>query len=201
MPRRSTGLYPPDGAGHRARGEVLAQGDGGSVVKAISLTQPWATLVALREKRIETRSWTTSYRGPIAIHAAKAMPDYAVDVLSEEPFRATLGLHFRDDDPLTWGDRLPRGCIVAVAELTHCFRLNEMAETWARKCGYEGRLPRHEAGFGDFTAGRHGFLFSLVRALPEPIPCRGALGLWEVPAEIAARMDELLGLERATVLG
>jgi hypothetical protein len=45
-------------------------------MKAITLHQPWATLVAIEQKKIETRSWPTSYRGPLAIHAAKTMPDY-----------------------------------------------------------------------------------------------------------------------------
>lgn len=40
-------------------------------MKALTLTQPYATLVAIGEKRLETRSWRTSYRGPLAIHAAK----------------------------------------------------------------------------------------------------------------------------------
>lgn len=42
-------------------------------MKAITLTQPWATLVAIGAKRIETRSWATRYRGPLAIHAAKGI--------------------------------------------------------------------------------------------------------------------------------
>lgn len=40
-------------------------------MKALSLWQPWATLIANGAKQIETRSWSTSYRGPILIHAAK----------------------------------------------------------------------------------------------------------------------------------
>ncbi len=40
-------------------------------MKALTLTQPWASLVAVGAKRIETRSWETNYRGTIAIHAAK----------------------------------------------------------------------------------------------------------------------------------
>jgi hypothetical protein len=43
-------------------------------MKALTLTQPWATLVAIGAKTIETRSWPTSYRGPLAIHAAKGYP-------------------------------------------------------------------------------------------------------------------------------
>lgn len=40
-------------------------------MKAVSLWEPWATLVRLKIKRIETRGWSTSYRGPLAIHATK----------------------------------------------------------------------------------------------------------------------------------
>jgi hypothetical protein len=40
-------------------------------MKAITLYQPWAMLVALGKKQIETRSWKTDYRGPLAIHVAK----------------------------------------------------------------------------------------------------------------------------------
>jgi hypothetical protein len=40
-------------------------------MKALTLHQPWASLVAVGAKTIETRSWSTRYRGPLAIHAAK----------------------------------------------------------------------------------------------------------------------------------
>ena len=43
-------------------------------MKALTLTQPWASLVACGAKTIETRSWRTPYRGPVAIHAAKGFP-------------------------------------------------------------------------------------------------------------------------------
>lgn len=44
-------------------------------MKALTLWQPWASLVALGAKRIETRSWSTTYRGPLAIHAAARKPE------------------------------------------------------------------------------------------------------------------------------
>lgn len=49
----------------------MSSGDARAMCKAISLWQPWASLIAYGVKTIETRSWSTSYRGPIAIHAAK----------------------------------------------------------------------------------------------------------------------------------
>lgn len=48
-------LYPPKGQG---RGYIC-----------LTLTQPWATLVAIGVKCIETRSWQKAYRGPLLIHA------------------------------------------------------------------------------------------------------------------------------------
>ena len=48
-------------------------------MKALTLYEPYATLVALNLKKIETRGWRTNYRGPLAIHAAigAGAPSYA----------------------------------------------------------------------------------------------------------------------------
>lgn len=43
-------------------------------MRALTLHQPWATLVAIGAKRVETRSWATTYRGPVAIHAGRHRP-------------------------------------------------------------------------------------------------------------------------------
>lgn len=43
-------------------------------MKCLTLHQPYATLLGLSVKRIETRSWSTRYRGPLAIHAGKRKP-------------------------------------------------------------------------------------------------------------------------------
>lgn len=44
-------------------------------MKALTIRQPWASLIGLGVKTIETRSWTTRYRGPLAIHAGKRPPE------------------------------------------------------------------------------------------------------------------------------
>lgn len=60
-------------------------------MKALSLTQPWATLVAIGAKKIETRSWSTSYRGPVAIHASKGYPGrYAWFLENVKPLAAPV---------------------------------------------------------------------------------------------------------------
>jgi activating signal cointegrator 1 len=46
-------------------------------MKAISICQPWATLIVIGAKRFETRSWKTDYRGILAIHASKTKVPHA----------------------------------------------------------------------------------------------------------------------------
>lgn len=40
-------------------------------MKALSVKQPWAYLIIHGGKDIENRSWQTSYRGPLLIHAGQ----------------------------------------------------------------------------------------------------------------------------------
>ena len=88
-----------------------------TTMKAITLWQPWASLLACGAKEYETRSWATSYRGPIAIHAAAKKPSTiweAIECIVDE-VRAALGIIDPDD--------LPRGCIIATAELVGCHKM------------------------------------------------------------------------------
>lgn len=150
-------------------------------MRALTLTQPWASLVACGAKRIETRDWSTGYRGPLAIHAAKGYPDHAKALCFEEPFRGALAAAGLDGP---WA--LPKGAIVAVATLKHCIHIPQMGPTTG--IPYDDPL---EMAFGDYSDGRDMWFLEDVRALPEPIPCRGALGLWIVPPEIVARLPQL----------
>ncbi len=40
-------------------------------MKALSIKQPWANMIASGEKTIETRTWCTDYRGPLLIVSSK----------------------------------------------------------------------------------------------------------------------------------
>ena len=40
-------------------------------MRALSVKQPWANLIASGSKTIETRTWATSYRGPLLIVSSK----------------------------------------------------------------------------------------------------------------------------------
>ncbi len=64
-------------------------------IKAISLWQPWASLVAAHVKRHETRHWSTEYRGLLAIHAAKTLdragaPDELCEAVLGRPVAIAL---------------------------------------------------------------------------------------------------------------
>lgn len=131
-------------------------------MKAITLTQPWATFVAHGIKTIETRSWSTAYRGWLAIHAAKGFPEWAKNLCVEKPFDfflKRLGYTV---------ETLPTGCVLAKANLIDCIRFT---------VGYEP--PGHESEFGDFTIGRYGFIFAAIKRFEKPIPATGALNLWD----------------------
>ena len=148
-------------------------------MKAITLTQPWATLVAIGAKKIETRSWPTKYRGPIAIHAAKAFPGWAKQTCEEYLFQRALGLPDRSEGDLQkWMDAmrdgikaLPLGQVIATARIVNCIETH-LIERFVQP------FTEQERAFGDYTPGRYGFLLEDVRQI-EPAPAKGALGLWE----------------------
>src|SRR5690242_18036251 len=96
-------------------------------MRALSLTQPWASLVALGEKSIEPRSWPTAYRGPLAIHASATLPRQAKVLLLCVPFYEVLtrgGHHVSHmlmaPPPGVVPHDLPLGAVVAVCRLSDC---------------------------------------------------------------------------------
>ena len=151
-------------------------------MKALTLTQPWASLVAIGAKRNETRSWKTPYRGLIAIHAAKGFPGVARDVCYRAPFRETLRAHFPSVSSRVSVDMLlPISAVVAVA------RLVEIEPTGGLLIGARPQPEEPERSFGDYGPNRFIWRLAEVVRLTEPVPCRGALGLWTLhPAEVAA---------------
>ena len=153
-------------------------------MKALTLYQPWATLVAIGAKKIETRSWNTNYRGPLAIHAGRnkeyidiANKDY---LLGEGPFQA---IWRKTGDVFGSGYSLfPIGCIVATCNLVAVkVTTNEIAfrqKRWSVNGKFFYGAP-DELAFGDFTPGRYMWFLDEIKILPEPIPVKGAMGLWE----------------------
>ncbi len=119
-------------------------------MKALTICQPYAELIARLEKPVENRTWPTPYRGQIAIHAGKSRA-WLMDGDEELP-----GMAF--------------GAVVAIADLTDCVRFEDLPL----------ELQRHEHANGPWC-----WILSNVRRI-NPIPYRGAQGLFDIPDHVLA---------------
>lgn len=146
-------------------------------MKAISVWQPWATLLAIGAKQFETRAWASWYTGPIAIHAAKTDAGRGVSRLQSRIAAALFGAGYHDFDDL------PRGGIIAVGELVEVVEAAKLRPV----------LAEREVEFGDYRDGRFGWKFDKVRPVKK-IELRGAQGIFPVPGVIAAKLIEALCL-------
>jgi hypothetical protein len=139
-------------------------------MKAISLWQPWASAIALGLKQYETRGWKTSYRGPLAIHAAKRSVDGMIT--------SAMIQDLLERGVVKWRGlpALPLGCIVATC------RLVDFIPT-----SFANRGPliitEQERRWGDWSPCRWAWRLEDVRPLVEPFACRGKQGLWTVEFE------------------
>lgn len=142
-------------------------------MKALTLWQPWASLVALGHKKVETRCWSTKYRGLIAIHSAKNLPPNwlgksvrTVDFQFE--LREALGCDRLRDDHLEFVKQLPRGsmlCIVSLMDIRETDRIQD-------------DISQRERIFGNYEEGRYAWFLEMVERFETPIPAKGNRMLW-----------------------
>lgn len=135
-------------------------------IRAITLHQPWASVVG-RGKNHETRSWSNSYRGLLAIHAGITYPKWAEEMSEGEPFASSLA---------ALEGLVPLGSVVAVAQLTAIHRVELVIPSIL------------DRAFGDWTPGRCAWRLEDIILLDEPIPCCGAQGLWTLPEDVEAKV-------------
>lgn len=130
---------------------------------ALTLMQPWATLIARGAKRIETRKWHPRENpGVLAITASnKNLSRSQREMIEREPFRSALG-----------GVELPTGVIVAVAVVKAFEPTDRM------------KVKGAEAAFGDFSPGRWAWHLGEVIALAKPIHVKGAYNVWKLPRHL-----------------
>jgi hypothetical protein len=129
-------------------------------MKAITISQPFASLIASGEKWVENRHWSTNYRGPLAIHAGK-------------------GLQYLTKGELAEYDTSK---VIAIAQLQTCLQITEIRDmgrsalkgaivagssvTWSQ-------LNDHQ-----HTEGPYCWVLGDIRRI-EPIAATGKQGLWE----------------------
>lgn len=185
-------------------------------MRALTLWQPWASLVASGAKMIETRSWAAP-RGlwgqRIAIHAAKR-PITLDDIWQWPPaLRSAVAalvrpVHYPLPHPPRTRDialreaceSLPYGALVASTRLVFCGQVRnvggkQMMWVPAHTDGETHHadtalaLPAQpETDYGDYSEGRWCHYYEDTRELGDPIPCRGRQQFWDVPAEIGERI-------------
>lgn len=138
-------------------------------MKAISLWQPWASLMALGLKKNETRSWQTHYRGPLLIHAAKRIthwPSIMIQAVFED-------IAFQPPD-------LPRGVILCRVNLVDCVKI-----------AFHNKPSHPEAMFGDYTSGRYMWVTEDLETFDPPIPFCGKQRIFNVPDDIITKKEAL----------
>ena len=149
-------------------------------MKCVPLWQPWAQLVALGEKRVETRSWPAPIAivgERVAIHATKGglTKSDERDTLALEHFIPAFTRHGWPDDVWEIQERLPRGAVVAFA------RIARTTQITVESAGALAQRNPAEHAFGDYQPGRWAWVLEQVEALPEPIPVKGHQGIFEIP--------------------
>lgn len=144
-------------------------------MKALSLWQPWASLVVLGVKQIETRSWSTEYRGPIIIHATGSVPPPALDF-----WRQAEVLHLLKGAGVMEPRGLPMGSHIGTVDLVGVVKVED------------AQINSQEERLGNYTAGRYAWLLDNPRELNEPVPAAGHQRLWNPPIELIEQVREAL---------
>lgn len=127
-------------------------------MKVITIKQPFASLIAAGLKEYEFRTWKTSYRGEILIHAGKS-----VDKEAMRRFES-FGLEY------------PLGCILAKATLIDCVNVDDALRQTLR----EKNAPVYWGTTEDSNWQGYGFQLANIQPV-SPIFTKGMLGLWEYP--------------------
>lgn len=144
-------------------------------IKCVSLWQPWATAMALALKGNETRHWSTSHRGPIAIQAAKHWDR------EQQAFAVKLWKMKLLPDP----GELPFGRIVCVTTLV------DMQPT--ERITFAPRDAEVEHMLGNYAPGRWAWVTdkSKLHRLSLPVAYKGQQGLFDIPLDILGLSDEV----------
>jgi activating signal cointegrator 1 len=132
-------------------------------MRSLSIAQPWAHCIVSRGKNVENRSWNTTYRGTIAIHASGAV--------SKDRFswcNKNYGIELDTKD-------LPYGAIVGFADLVAVITKKSVT-TRTKK----------------WFSGDYGFVLTNVIRLKKPVPAKGALNFWKLKGKpLRACLDQL----------
>lgn len=166
-------------------------------MRILTLWEPWATLIAIGAKRIETRSWATRYRGPLAIHAARGgLKLWELHgLLNQKPFREAFSRASNADAKTVSGYLRAKingrtvefnpGCIVAAVNLVECASVEKCHRLGDLACNWKWQ---EEQAFGNYEPGRFAWITGNLFRLHHPIPYKAGQGLRILPAEVVAQI-------------
>jgi hypothetical protein len=137
------------------------------IIKAVSIKQPWANLIAYGLKDIESRTWQTNYRGPLAIHASKKVDQAGVEWLKG---------YFLPDEINKF--EKSRGAIIGICNLKNIYR-------YSSERAFLDHFDRHFVPLNAMV--KYGWELSNITPLDFPIPYRGALGLFEIDSHLVCK--------------
>lgn len=149
-------------------------------MKVLSIMQPWASLIVMGAKQIETRSWMTTYRGPLLIHA-NASPRHAKQLCNFPLYKK----YFRH-----WTD-LPYGYIIGEVTLANSEPVEDIKDLLRKNAnklfGNYIKDPAMELALGDYKDGRYGWILSDPQQFQTLIETKGQTRIWdfEMPVNIA----------------
>lgn len=150
-------------------------------MKAITIWQPWASLIYTGAKKIETRNWATKYRGPLAIHAAKRWDTELQSHLFTRQMYGGLAplvgkpldFTFNTYIDVTKIKNLYKGAIIATCNLIDCVPVENLTL----------KDIEIEQYYGDFSPGRVAWILDNVKPLKEPIKAKGKQRIWNWEVE------------------
>jgi hypothetical protein len=143
-------------------------------MKVLTISQPYATLIAVGEKFVENRTWECFYRGPLLIHAGKGTQYLTAKMMKQR--------------------NLPTGCIVAACRMIACVYVPSL------KGRIAARMPLRDLPLArmieianhQHTEGPFAFVLSEVQKLTQPVQCSGSQGLWKPTPEIIEQVNRQL---------
>jgi hypothetical protein len=142
-------------------------------MKALTLKHPWPWAICVLGKRIENRTWRPGRQLPVgewfAIHGGKwPVSRSDEENVYEEVYDLAIDhgpdLDFED----IYADARRHSGMVAVCRFGGV--VTESTDPW-----FEGPV---------------GWRLDGLVVLPEPVPCKGAQGLWEIPEDVLSRVRE-----------
>ena len=140
-------------------------------MRALTLHQPWAFLVARGEKLIENRSWKPPewLMGQyFAIHAGKAWDDSKLDFIRDNYEGLMPTKHY-----CTVAES---GMLIGIVQLVAVVSSQEEAE-------------RLSPGHGKWFFGPYGWVLEDASRLNPVIECRGYQKLWNIPDDLQEKID------------